>query len=990
MTTRNRGRRVQAALRASALAVLALAPAAAHADSLVYVWGAFDAVHSAFLRMALFYAGSNVAGWLGTAVALGLFIAIFMAAANGIFGNRVNPIHHVWIAVLGIAVYLGTVIPKDRVILIDPAQIQIEIIDDVPLLVAKLAWALSTFERTVIQNIDTLTFGGSVTNYSSAAGGSGFELALRAFQISGSSSDRYLDNSLQDYMSKCYKEALNNPLYNTNFNELRSGMTRMRTELAKAGNIVSVFTLFYTEDEPLGIPLTCEDAWNTGGAGEPGLAARLDAEQQFFREQALNACRAQGRPLASGIFSSPAIAEQACLNQFAAVMDNYFQVPADALAMFEHLYLLKQFRAFLLESSPDRAAIGLANAQFTRESLGIGTAANEWLPAIRGGMYGLILGIVPFAALFMVTPLFGRALLYIAGSLVWFTAWTVIDALTFGYANEQGFRFLAEVNRHNFGLQAFYLAPGALEQALAVFGRMRALTTLLATSFVFILFRFGGNALSAMASNIGSSVVSAGASAGNTALDSAQRTRFLEAMANAEGTNFAAAHAGGFQGLSAGNSFMSASQASANQQVIGAFGGLNPAVGAQAGTSAQNTLEGVAGASGRAAAAGRLGTDAAGAAFATNARQTADAIGRNNASDSVQQVAHAAGVEQSLQLENAAVTQGLANTFFNGDVGALQNAVAANRQSGELGRASANAGQAAVAGFGGGLEGLTGFHAAANGQTTVAIAPGPQAAAFGQQLGLSPQAQQAFAEQGGSATFSVPTSAGLGAGGEPVAASVTIGSSGTINEGSTQFNAGVSANGPQAAQAAFGSNQALHQMARGIIGSALTDDGQVSQAEVAAGLRQAVGLMEQARGMSTSADTQERGLTEFSASGKAGLNTPKSGLGSIAGAGGEISVKGANTTSESSQVQTQSQEALIQDIAARAAGAAAAGRLDEAAVHTIDGLRKLSENLDSAQQENINEVDANSLPGGEDGQQQYPDGAPLPGAVGFVDRSRDQ
>ena len=79
-------------------------------------------------------------------------------------------------------------------------------------------------------------------------------------------------------------------------------------------------------------------------------------------------------------------------------------------------------------------AAGATNYQFLLNASGAMKSANEWLPILKAALTAIAVGLLPFLALFIPTPLIGKAVGIIAGFFIWLTAWGVTDAIVHQFA----------------------------------------------------------------------------------------------------------------------------------------------------------------------------------------------------------------------------------------------------------------------------------------------------------------------------------------------------------------------------------------------------------------------------------------------------------------------------------------------------------------------------------------------------------------------------
>ncbi|MEI6502368.1 MAG: PrsW family glutamic-type intramembrane protease, partial [Armatimonadota bacterium] len=104
-------------------------------------------------------------------------------------------------------------------------------------------------------------------------------------------------------------------------------------------------------------------------------------------------------------------------------------------------------------------ALGATNYQFLLNASGAMKAANEWLPILKAALTAIAVGLLPFLALFIPTPLIGKALGIIAGFFIWLTAWGVTDAIVHQFAVDYANRTYEMVRQNKLGMDALYFFP---------------------------------------------------------------------------------------------------------------------------------------------------------------------------------------------------------------------------------------------------------------------------------------------------------------------------------------------------------------------------------------------------------------------------------------------------------------------------------------------------------------------------------------------------
>ena len=155
-------------------------------------------------------------------------------------------------------------------------------------------------------------------------------------------------------------------------------------------------------------------------------------------------------------------------------------------------------------------------------------SANEWLPILKAALTAIAVGLLPFLALFIPTPLIGKAAGIIAGFFIWLTAWGVTDAIVHQFAVDYANRAYELVRQNKLGMDALYFFPDQTVKILGMFGTLRMSGMMLATVITGMLIRFGGHAMAMMAGGMVSQVQAAGTRAGHEVEDPAGRASAMQ------------------------------------------------------------------------------------------------------------------------------------------------------------------------------------------------------------------------------------------------------------------------------------------------------------------------------------------------------------------------------------------------------------------------------------------------------------------------------
>ncbi|NTW88176.1 MAG: conjugal transfer protein TraG, partial [Desulfobulbaceae bacterium] len=144
----------------------------------------------------------------------------------------------------------------------------------------------------------------------------------------------------------------------------------------------------------------------------------------------------------------------------------------------------------------------------------------------------------PFLALFLPTPVVGKALSAMFGFFCFLTIWGITDAVVHTAAMDYAQYAFEEMRQSSLGVYSMAAFPSLSEKMLSMFGIIRSSGIMLASLFTMMLIKFGGHALAMMAGSLSGAVSGAGGAAGALMTPegtSAAMSQQLKASGNLEG-----------------------------------------------------------------------------------------------------------------------------------------------------------------------------------------------------------------------------------------------------------------------------------------------------------------------------------------------------------------------------------------------------------------------------------------------------------------------
>lgn len=487
-------------------ALLLLIPSMALAlDMEFYVWGGHDAVVNAFSKLALIFGDNAYKSLYFVVITAGLFfggVTVFaksLGTANGSVMTWIVP------TMIGIMVYLALVVPKGTIHVYDPVFNKNQAVGGIPDGVVAVAGILNKIERGLV---DIVTTAGDPLNYQTQAGGKGFLGLAQLTSIPLSAVDSNLDASMRRYVKDCVSYALMNPNAGLTVDELRKTTTNFVGSLDKAVN-PAIWTVYYDAANPQGQALTCTDSWTSIKAAL--TPANLDKNIQ-------SVCANLGYD----------VADAAAMIQCKTVLNNVNSGTGLGAASIDDFLKQAYVSQRLEEIFRSGNAAGATNYQFLLSASGAMKSANEWLPILKAALTAIAVGLLPFLALFIPTPLIGKAVGIIAGFFIWLTAWGVTDAIVHQFAVDYANRAYEMVRQNKLGMDALYFFPDQTVKILGMFGTLRMSGMMLATVITGMLIKFGGHAMAMMAGGMVSQVQSAGTRATHEVEDPAGRASAMQ------------------------------------------------------------------------------------------------------------------------------------------------------------------------------------------------------------------------------------------------------------------------------------------------------------------------------------------------------------------------------------------------------------------------------------------------------------------------------
>jgi len=500
--------------------------------------GGYDEAVSAWNKVALIFSDNNYTALFLSVAVLGAIILYLSVYTKIALGSKGNPLSGWGVPfMIGIVLYMGFMVPKDRIIIYDETLNRgPQAIDNIPRGVATIAGLLNKIEKGFTDIIWTSS--DPSTDYRIQAGGAGFN-ALGATSAGLYNLPYSFSSTFENFIKDCVFVEMQRPGTSLDINKIQSGQQDYLTVITESANPAFYTTSYLNKTE--GEPLTCSGAaqqiagWlNNQNNVKPAIkAACAVAGYDPNIPQSLNAC----------INATDNLIGKLTENQITSTLSGFAQQA-----------IFAQVTANVTTSiNPSLAIKALATSQSMSSFIGMGAHANSWIPVIKETLSAIAVGLVPLFAIVCVTPLVGKAFSIMAGMFVWLSVWGIVDAIIHSFAMEFAYKSAEslKISGGTSGLASMLMFPGYTVKVGALFGAIRWFGLMLSSIITAMFLKFGGTAMAMLAGSLSGTVQAAGASYGVSMLKNPSSVFSSEVMP-AVGIHNAAVTVGGINNLAKG------------------------------------------------------------------------------------------------------------------------------------------------------------------------------------------------------------------------------------------------------------------------------------------------------------------------------------------------------------------------------------------------------------------------------------------------------
>lgn len=443
----------------------------------------FTEIYNAFDSLALIFSNSSFKGLIFI-VAFG---SILIAGFTNYFGKPLisggTPSLVGWLGptFTGLIFYIVFFVTTGTLHIYDPVKNRYQAVEGIPSAIVILFGVTNTIEQGVSKIINSSSSANTTLNSVD------YQMILDAsLENIGETGNYYLEQNIQQYYKKCGTFAINTQGSSINQEQLKSGSEISIVDSFESWRSPNIYAYMFDQQGNKTL-VSCETAY------DDYLTKDLN-NTSFFTNIIEKKCQKYGFKVENSQQKS------ACFN----IYDKAWQLHGlnankGAELYFRDILVAKNILNAISDSDPIKAQTMLAKKQLMVQSIGIMNVARDLSPNLLSVMVAVFIGLIPILTLSLVSPLFGASLKFICGGVLWLTTWGLTIAVTNSGAISQALSVFAEVQQHKLGLEGFLTAQTAAIESLGIFGRMQAMSAMLASAISFGVYRFGAYAMANMA-----------------------------------------------------------------------------------------------------------------------------------------------------------------------------------------------------------------------------------------------------------------------------------------------------------------------------------------------------------------------------------------------------------------------------------------------------------------------------------------------------------
>ena len=494
-----------------------------------YTWGGFQTIVDTFTRLAYFTNNVNFLSLVGILMGLGvIFNLVYQYAGAAHEGKNPGNISYQWLPQLAIATVIvaGLIVPKGTLHIYDKLSNQYQAVSDIPALIVNLAGLGNQLEQGIVSSAQS----SSAYPYNDTAGGVGIGLVYSSLIYKNLTTNYQLDKSLYNYIDNCVLVTIQD---DQKFGDLKQHKANQLEFLEFFRNKVAR-TTYYGAGHVYGKTDSCWNIWDNH------LKADLQAES--FETAIFSICKQNHFKSSSELARCKQLLETGANNVFALDQNSRGSMTSQNLLL--NKYLANNIWQAIQDNRMESIS-RLVNFSTTLDGMGTGIAAQEWTYILKSVLTSAVYAVIALLLCFMATPWWQKALKTIFGLVFFVVTWGVIDAFFHQSTIDSALALLENVRDTGISVENLLFASPELAKALAMMGKNRSMSILIAIFVSGTLTGVSSYAFAQAGSAWQGSIDQKGEEAANKAMNPAMRGQILQGAVAGAGYEQAANHYGG-------------------------------------------------------------------------------------------------------------------------------------------------------------------------------------------------------------------------------------------------------------------------------------------------------------------------------------------------------------------------------------------------------------------------------------------------------------
>ncbi len=420
--------------------------------------------------------------------------------------------------------YAAFISPTTDIVIRDDTTTEFVTVADVPDIVVLLTGLFNFVEQGMVDIVETAA---TPDSFKDMPNGSMFELFGEMFDddVNLAGTDNLGEGGKQllgTYIEHCFSFAIGNPGSGLTIDEIKIN-NDFGTVLGKGANPAIISGLY----DNGGNIMMCDAAWTRVNDYLDTLTNTHPAVIRYMND---NCSKVGWLSSVPGVNGPDRVTT--CTNKaMTHISNNYAGVLVDSGHLFRQQLVARQLHSFA--KSGDTVSYG--NTQVGNKMTGAGLLAQEWIPKIKGMLYGAFICMMPVMILLLVSSAWKHVLMFMIGGLTFFTMWTLCDAMLHSMAMDTALAVMAEIRTNQLGMRSMMHFSSESMKAYAVFGQYKIWSMVLASFFSGGLIK-GGSQLGRLGISQAQEARSVGQSAAETMHNPAKNAQAMDSLAGAAPT----------------------------------------------------------------------------------------------------------------------------------------------------------------------------------------------------------------------------------------------------------------------------------------------------------------------------------------------------------------------------------------------------------------------------------------------------------------------